>query len=401
MSTVKKEVKSRLVERELEGNSELTLSDNILDQVAYLHKEVGAAEWSGILVYEILEGSIEDHKNLKLKVHEVLPMDVGTSTYTEYELDPEGDDYTFDNISRVMMDPKLKIGHIHTHHNMKCYFSGTDEQELHDNAPAHNYYLSLIVNFRRPDEWCAKIAYVGKEEQEGTVTSSYVGTEGDIIKSEMKVSNETDVLYTIDVDIETETVLEMPKEFTDRVTELKKPKPASNNWAWARHYTPGQYSRQYSAAGSRLAGIGSSWQRGQGWQGSLFDSDHGDIVDLPDASPLESLPLVKDVTKESMIEFTNKLVSLKEFPNTTLENTLKVLEDTFYKTPHVASTEVEKDIYLEAVANYFPDVFEKHFKVEPNVDSVNDILLKMEEYALNSTSGQEMPDEILSTLWLL
>ncbi len=39
---------------------------------------------------------------------------------------------------------------------MTTFFSGTDMQELHDNAGAHNYYLSLIVNHK--SEFCAKIA---------------------------------------------------------------------------------------------------------------------------------------------------------------------------------------------------------------------------------------------------
>jgi len=39
-----------------------------------------------------------------------------------------------------------RLGHIHSHHTMGTNFSGTDLQELKDNAPLYNYYLSLIVN---------------------------------------------------------------------------------------------------------------------------------------------------------------------------------------------------------------------------------------------------------------
>ena len=39
-----------------------------------------------------------------------------------------------------------KVGHIHSHNVMRVFFSGTDMDELHDNAPSHNFYVSLIVN---------------------------------------------------------------------------------------------------------------------------------------------------------------------------------------------------------------------------------------------------------------
>lgn len=52
---------------------------------------------------------------------------------------------------------------------MSCFFSGTDMSELHDNAPNHNYYLSLIVNYKEDtaNSWCAKVAYVTEEKKEG------------------------------------------------------------------------------------------------------------------------------------------------------------------------------------------------------------------------------------------
>lgn len=66
---------------------------------------------------------------------------------------------------------------IHSHHNMTCFFSGTDMSELHDNAPNHNYYLSLIVNYKEDtgNNWCAKVAYVTEEKKEGIkkVITSY------------------------------------------------------------------------------------------------------------------------------------------------------------------------------------------------------------------------------------
>lgn len=145
---------------------------SLFKQVHYMHTVVAnATEWSGILIYEVLEGDVDDPANFKLFAHELIPMDVGSSGYTEYEFDPS-DEYSFERIAEAM-EKGYKIGHIHTHHNMGTFFSGTDMSELHDNAPNHNFYLSLIVDYKNHEDWCAKVAVDGEE-----VTVGKVKTEG-------------------------------------------------------------------------------------------------------------------------------------------------------------------------------------------------------------------------------
>ena len=46
------------------------------------------------------------------------------------------------------LHPKLKksyMGHIHSHHNMGAFFSGTDTETMSDNASAKGFFFSLIV----------------------------------------------------------------------------------------------------------------------------------------------------------------------------------------------------------------------------------------------------------------
>ena len=153
-------------------HGKLTLSSEIIKQIHYMHTVVqNATEWSGILVYEVLAGDVDDPGNFELYAHELIPMDVGSSGYTEYEFDPS-DDYSFERIADYL-EKGYKIGHIHTHHNMGTFFSGTDMSELHDNAPNHNFYLSLIVDYKNHGDWVAKVAIDGKE-----VTTGVVKTEG-------------------------------------------------------------------------------------------------------------------------------------------------------------------------------------------------------------------------------
>lgn len=132
------------------------MPQEVLNQIKWLCKEIPKVEWSGILFYSI-EGSIKDPKNLVVHLQDILPMQKGTATYTEYELDDSVVEYMMDNET---MEKGWKMGHIHSHNTMNVYFSGTDWSELEDNAPNHNFYVSLIVNNFM--DFCAKVCFIAE-----------------------------------------------------------------------------------------------------------------------------------------------------------------------------------------------------------------------------------------------
>jgi hypothetical protein len=127
-------------------------------------------EWSGVLKYKILSGSIDDPENLILEATDFFLMDIGNAGYTEYDFN-SSDEKLINYLVELQLEG-LKYGHIHTHHHMNCFFSGTDMGELHDNAPNHDFYLSLIVNNKTtPDiNWCAKFCYISKETKVGKIS---------------------------------------------------------------------------------------------------------------------------------------------------------------------------------------------------------------------------------------
>lgn len=131
------------------------MSQKVLDQIKYLCKEIAKVEWSGIIFYKV-EGSIKDPSNMKIVLEEILPMHKGTSTYTEYTFDERVVEHMMNN--EHLED--CKIGHIHSHNTMSVFFSGTDWDELSDNAPNHNIYFSLIVNNYM--DFCAKVAFMAE-----------------------------------------------------------------------------------------------------------------------------------------------------------------------------------------------------------------------------------------------
>lgn len=129
-----------------------------------------------------------------MKAKYIFLMDIGTAGFTEYETDTDIVDM-YDNVEDAM---DLKIGHIHTHHTMSTFFSGTDNEELQDNVDKHNYYLSLIVNFA--STYSAKVAFLSDVHTHSKM--SYVNDKGN--KSHFKTDKVGKTMVLINMSIQYE-----------------------------------------------------------------------------------------------------------------------------------------------------------------------------------------------------
>ena len=147
---------------EFKSKARLIISKEVLAQVSYLHHKVGNIEWSGLVFYKIVSGDINDPATLVLKAERVYLMDIGSAAYTEFS----PDESIVDFYQKYPEALTMKWGMLHTHHDMEAFFSGTDTEELKSNAGAHNFYLSLIVNFRNGGNFCAKIGIIADIEVE-------------------------------------------------------------------------------------------------------------------------------------------------------------------------------------------------------------------------------------------
>jgi proteasome lid subunit RPN8/RPN11 len=148
----------------------VTLSKKVIEQINFMHHQAPMSiEWSGVLIFTDSGDLDENMIPSKINVIDLVPMDIGTSSYTEFNMAcPQMTSYIMDNI-----DKEYKTGLIHTHHSMKAYFSGTDLDELRTNAKAYQYYLSLIVNYKH--DIVAKIGVQSKTIQT-TITDNFVYT---------------------------------------------------------------------------------------------------------------------------------------------------------------------------------------------------------------------------------
>lgn len=224
MSTVQHKVTSNLHEVKLKEQKACTLilSENLIKTIHYMHHVVNKGiEWSGTLLFKEPEGDITDPSNWVISAENLILMDVGTSGYTEYDISS-----SHPNVDLIMdaMVNDYKIGHIHTHHNMTCFFSGVDTQELHDNAPNHNYYLSLIVNYEGYEKWTAKVAAVGSIKRSGTITNETTlkGKDGHQVNSSVEeINDDLQCLYIIPCNIKLSPEAEA---FYKSVEQIKKSK---------------------------------------------------------------------------------------------------------------------------------------------------------------------------------
>lgn len=159
--------------------------------VNYYCSRITKDEWSGILFYKV-DGSIKDISNMKIEVVDILLMDKGSTTLTEFEYDES-------YVEHLMNNPHLnecKSGLIHSHNFMDTFFSSTDMEELKSNASNYNYYLSLIVN--NYGNMCAKIAIAANP-------SNYIIKDENGNDTPIKVNNVgSNIIFTIDCEIQKE-----------------------------------------------------------------------------------------------------------------------------------------------------------------------------------------------------
>jgi hypothetical protein len=236
----------------------LILSDTLIEKIDYLHRKVEKnIEWSAVLVYSTISGSIDTVKEepWKILVEDLILMDIGSSGYTEYDMEAD-DDYATE-LWMDALEAGKKMGHLHTHHNMNCFFSATDTQELHDNAPQHNYYLSLIVNYDNINDWCAKIAVCGTEKTVANMetTTTWKGADGQEreVKAKETVDSEKPLLFVMNCVIEPESVQEenAPEGLADRVKDiLEKKKKSVTTTPYQRNLNQGTSRKNSSATTS-------------------------------------------------------------------------------------------------------------------------------------------------------
>lgn len=192
----------------------IIIPDKVERLIRFLCERVWDTEWSGVLFYTPT-GAFEDG-TLEIRCEDILPMDVGTTTYTEFNMSP-------DVISYMAQKPELldcKTGLIHSHNNMSTFFSGTDLNTLQEEGSERNHFVSLIVN--NAGKYTAaitrKIKYTSVRE------FSYESFNGIVSNGNKETLEGEEIEYfNLDIVFEESSDNQM-QEIASRIAEIKKAK---------------------------------------------------------------------------------------------------------------------------------------------------------------------------------
>ncbi len=312
------------------SDNKIIVPEDVKRQIDYLHTSYPDKEWSGILVYTTENADFGNLEGFTFKVQGIYPMDLGKASYTEFDYNTAIAEVYDIFEKRGISIEDLETGMIHSHHNMKAYFSGTDMDELKTNAKKHNYYLSLVVNVE--EVYAAKVAFPSK------VTISEVhkilDKQGTPIEIPRYRNSESILTLDLDIIIEGEEILD--DWFKERINVLKKEneKPAWGN------YTRNGYGRFDNSAGR-------SWKPDT--QTKLFED-----YSKPKNDPTENF----------LIDLGGALVNKSYF------NIYTMIRD-FATTPYIKGLFSDFD-------KTFTKVYIKHFKGKPSdIEELADLLTEI------------------------
>lgn len=187
-------------------------------KIRYLCQQISDTEWSGALFYTP-EGSFEDG-SLVIKCTDIFPMDIGTATYTEFDMSP-------DVVSYMAYNPELldgQVGLIHSHNKMPSFFSNTDINTLAEEGMDRSHFVSLIVN--NAGSYTAAITRKIKSQKVIKDNYNYPTFGNKIISENRDYFSETEAIEYFNLNIEIEREECIHEELKSRLEELRKTKVA-------------------------------------------------------------------------------------------------------------------------------------------------------------------------------
>lgn len=209
-------------------NYKLIIPKKVEDKIRYTCRQVWNTEWSGVLFFKY-EGSF-DNDDLTIICEDICIMDIGSSTYTEFDMNPYVISYMTDN---DLLD--CQVGLIHSHNNMATFFSGTDLETLRVEGNDRNNFVSLIVN--NAGTYTAAITRKVKSRSIKEELSYEFFGNGEVQSTEEYVDESVKIEY-FNLKIEKEgEVLEF-NNIKDRLEEIKKQKEEESKKVKMPSYSP-------------------------------------------------------------------------------------------------------------------------------------------------------------------
>jgi hypothetical protein len=219
----------------------LIIPQEVINNIAHICNKINDSEWSAVLFYDVIAGSIDNAKDLKLQIKHFWPMKKGSSASVEFDFDDKWIE-VYDKYPNL---EDCKRGIFHSHANMGVFHSGTDYNDLATNCGLYDFYLSLVVNNRI--QFDCKIAVPATEKKFVKSHYSYRNSFGQIIDNlnpkEQEV--EEDIMFIYDVEVQTPIVSTEDTSFSNRVLEVIKDAEPKYNYQ-TELFNDYRYGRAYN-----------------------------------------------------------------------------------------------------------------------------------------------------------
>lgn len=368
---------------EVSNKPKLIVTKELKAKIDYLHKKCPGVEWSGELITSE-KGTISDLDDWTIKAEDMFLADVGTSGFTGYEVDKGG----FKSVDIVemydkfpeLLEGKKKLHHIHTHHNMRIFFSGTDMENLEDRASVSNYFLMLIVGYN--ENWIAKVAFKAKKKGSGTTKLSFFNNPDSVLPDiSLEKDKESEVLVVMNCSIEIEGS-EVPQEFKDRLKKVIEEKRKDEEAA--RKY-PTPYKPQ------------------SGYKKEYFQPEFGDTFPRFDSHKKRSDRHISEMTDREWMESQMDTTSYTEkhaiaYLNSLIDGTYQPYDFTD-SIPKLKN--IDKKCQSKKQVQDFVEKIEEDFQIQydvcfgGSVDKYVELLEKVEDY-LSPHASTRLINELLN-----
>lgn len=333
----KKEVKPVLELVHRQDMFKIVIPVEVEKKIRFLCKNIWDVEWSGVLFYKV-EGAFED-KSLTIRCVDLFQMDIGTSTYTEFNVSPDMATYMVDHPE--LLEEGIYQGLIHSHNNMATFFSGTDTATLSAEGNDMAHFVSLIVN--NAGKYTAGITRKYKCVQTVSEKYTYPTWNGEVREGVETFDIEEEKLEWFNLNIVFEDATDdFETEMMERLKEIKESKKKVITPVYKGGYP------QYGNYGKNIAPtkeVGSTFsmdkeeyygEEGRGWykakevkeipakQGELpFEQPEEENLDIPygvvtvDKDIVQSI--VRQLVTSSIIISNESAVDVKKWANS-MEN---------------------------------------------------------------------------------
>ena len=214
-----KEVKPVLELVHRQDTFKIVIPVEVEKKIRFLCKNIWDVEWSGVLFYKV-EGAFED-KSLTIRCVDLFQMDIGTSTYTEFNVSPDMVTYMVDHPE--LSKEGIYQGLIHSHNNMATFFSGTDTATLSAEGNDMAHFVSLIVN--NAGKYTAGVTRKYKCVQTVSEKYTYPTWNGEVREGVETFDIEEEKLEWFNLDIVFEDATDdFETEMMERIKEIKEAK---------------------------------------------------------------------------------------------------------------------------------------------------------------------------------